>query len=252
MSDGALPPAAWETWLTVASHETGPHGLAAPAAVLRWLQEAAGEHAERLGWGQDALRAEGGAWVLVRQRLHIQTPLHGGQRLRIATWPCGLEGLLYRRDFALWNARGERVAAAASGWVVLDLATRRPRKGHATAALPMLPPLFAEPFSRLTSLRGSASRRRFEAGFMDLDRNRHATHGRLVEWLLESLPGTYLEGHRLVDLEVHYLHEVRYGEVVEAGGVEEAANAFRHNLLRRVDGTEVCRARSRWSRTDQI
>jgi len=87
---------------------------------------------------------------------------------------------------------------------------------------------------------------------MDLDPNGHVTHGRLVEWLLEALPFGFLDRHLLADAEVHYLREANYGEAIESAAVDgDRPGTFRHRLTRLGDGAELCRAHTRWKKTDQ-
>ena len=51
---------------TVRSYQTDLNARMKPSAILEVMQEAAGQHSERLGLGRSALLAKNTAWVLTR------------------------------------------------------------------------------------------------------------------------------------------------------------------------------------------
>ncbi len=61
-----------------------------------------------------------------------------GENLRLTTWPKGLDGVLFIRDFHLSSDRDGPLVDASTGWLLLDSKAYKP---HLPDALPVtLPP----------------------------------------------------------------------------------------------------------------
>ena len=99
-------------------------GEAKLSALLRLLQDFAGEDADRRGCGRAELVKQGCVWVLVKYRLTIGRLPRPDEALTLTTWPiCGRLGL-YPRSFELLDAAGEPLLRAESLWAMMDLHSR--------------------------------------------------------------------------------------------------------------------------------
>ncbi len=97
------------------------------------LQEAAANHAEKLGVGFEALHLQGMLWVLSRLTLEIRRSPRLGEELTVETWPNGAERLFARRQFRVLDSENREIATASSAWLLLAADTLRPLR------LPELP-----------------------------------------------------------------------------------------------------------------
>jgi len=145
----------WRESFPVRAYEAGPTGLASLPALCDWLQEAAGNHAHHLGWAIDTLQSGGLTWVL--SRLHVAVARMPAWRecVTVETWPKGAARAFAVREFRVTDESGAVIVAATSGWLLLDLATRRPvRPPEAVAVLGGQTPqrILDDPFARLPEL----------------------------------------------------------------------------------------------------
>jgi medium-chain acyl-[acyl-carrier-protein] hydrolase len=232
----------------VHSFDTDAFGLLTPAALAGYLQEAAGRSADSLGFGMGHLNERGLAWVLARQRVELDAPIRFGDSLTVETWPSGLDRITALRDFRLWR-EGVEVGRALTTWLVMELATRRPRRPdrilpperHAQTGHVM--PLLVAP---VPALQTPALERRFEVGFADIDALRHVTNASYIGWALEAIEELAWQSQRLVSLDVQFLAETTHGHPILSRSAPDGEGARLHAVVREEDGKELARARTTW------
>lgn len=247
---------AWTQRFAVRSYETEPGGRLSLTGLCNYLQEAAGAHAVDLGISIGDLGRDNLTWVLGRLELRIERMPRWREVVDVTTWPSRLRSLLVLRDFLVESAEREVLARATSTWFVIDLERRRPVRipAHIRGLpLPRRPRALRPDGLRLPRPARVDREERFRVRHRDLDVNAHVNHVRYVEWALDTLPGSFLDGHRLTELDADFRAEVVYGETVRAqaevdGGGEESRVCFR--LLRGADAgdgaDEAARIRTRW------
>jgi acyl-ACP thioesterase len=149
--------------------------------------------------------------------IRIHKPLQWRDQAIVETWPKDIRGLLYLRDFTVKNQADELCATCTSGWLAIDIQSKRPRKvedkfgylfnrlrdRHAMEELPeKLDPLEE----------GERSER--QVTWFDLDVNRHVTSTRYIDWMVDTLPADFLTSHYPILLSINYLKETMMGESV--------------------------------------
>lgn len=242
-------------WFTVYTFQGDEADTATVQGLCEYMQEAAGNHAAALGLSIERLRGEGVAWVLARMRIMPERlpPVHA--RFEVETWPAGVEGLQYRRDFIVRDEAGTVLVKAVSHWVVVSLATRRAGRVPAfiaEAALDSRATAAEDVKFRLPGTGAEHNAGVFRARLADMDRNHHVNNVRYMDWIIESVPGCVRENARLADLELAFKAEAYRNDVIHARtapwaeDAPENAEAFRHSLVREGDGKELVRARSVW------
>ena len=243
------PNSEWRERYQVRAYEVGPRGVVGPWSVCNWLQETAGRHVVRLGWAIPQLAARGQTWVLARLRLELSGELRHGDEAVVTTWTAGASRVYAVREFRVENGRGEAVALATSGWLLVDLASRRPLRPPAEiAALGAgAPRAVTDSFVKLPEAAEAEWSHRVEVGHSTLDVNGHANNVAIVAWLLDALPESATVGRRLRSLEVEFRAEARCGDALIAeAGRPESGGRFAH-ALRSADGQrELARAVSAW------
>ncbi len=244
----AISDTTWTERFRVRADEIDLHGRAAVSAVCNWLQEAAGNHAQALGWGIEQLVAEQLTWVLARLHLRLDRLPSWRDDVAVTTWPAGADRLYAVREFRIEDGSGV-VGVATTGWVLVHLGRRRPvRPPAALAALGRDGPgrALVDRFGPLEPPAAVEHEQRFTVRFGDVDLNRHANNVRLIGWALETLPLEVLD-RPLVELEVDFRAEAPLGATVQAVAelVPGGAVVFRHRLAG-ADGREIVRARSRF------
>jgi len=236
---------------TVHTYETDAGGLARPVALLNYLQDAAGEHAGRLGWSVIDLGKRNMTWVLSRYHVLIHRYPALGARLEVTTWPSGRHGYFALRDFEVSDGAGA-VLSATSSWMVIGL-----EKKQAVKVDDVIGPGYAvekraleDTFATLPVPAARDSEARFRVEMGHLDWNRHVNNAVYVQWALEAVPPEVLLNLRPMDIEVSYRAEALYGEEVISGAQripgEGLEPVFLHQILNAATGAELARLRTRW------
>ncbi|MCC8194597.1 MAG: acyl-ACP thioesterase [Deltaproteobacteria bacterium] len=241
-------------WFTIYTFQEDENGTARVQTLCDYMQEAAGNHAAGLGVSIDRLLEDGVAWVLARMRVVLEGLPSVHERIQVETWPVGVEGLQFRRDFIVRREDGFVLARAVSHWVVVSLETRKVGRMPpfiAAVALDNAATALQDARSKLPEAGPEHETCAFRARLADVDRNRHVNNVRCVEWILESVPEAVRSGMRLSDLEVMFRAESFWKDAVSARtmpreGQGEAERGFIHSLVRKADGRELVRARTFW------
>jgi acyl-ACP thioesterase len=234
---------------TVASWDTDPRGCLAPSALGRYLQESAVRHAERLGFGMEALRQEGLTWVVGALLVRFTRYPRFHDEVVLETWPRGAQGRRALRDFRLLDAEGNELAAVSGTYSIIDLETRHPvtlERFHGRTWREV-PALDRSPH-RLPPLVGTAEATEIPLRWSDLDLLGHVTNTRYLDLALECYRAPFLREHELAELELNFLAEGGYPDVVASrrGPFAGPAPAVDHALTARSSGRDLCRARLTW------
>lgn len=236
----------------VHTYETDTRGLAKTTSLLNYLQDAAGEHAGRLGLSVLDLFKRGMTWVLSRYHIRLHRYPAMGARLEITTWPSGKGGYFATRDFEVADGAGSPVLSATSSWMVLELERKQPLKVDDVIAIPYAVDKRAldDPFDSLPVPSKRQSELGFRVGSADLDWNRHVNNAVYVRWALEAVPAEILDSRRVIELEVSYRAETFYGEevlsAVERLPDDDGGPAFLHQIVNAATGAELTRLRTHW------
>jgi len=253
----------WSETYRVRTFDIDREQKASVQSICRYLFDAAGNHADALGFSVPQLFKKGLTWMLSRFFIEIHSYPHWRDELIIQTWPSGIERFFALRDFIIFNSRKEVVGVATSAWLAIDLKLRRPlpavrlfnnqdrildyRSGKALPA--KLPPVDK-----------SQKEQDFNVRYSDLDLNEHVTSASYIDWLLEIIPAAVRKEKLLTELELNFISEAVYGDSVKAL-VEEQEHTgkverlFNHSLIKKPNdgGTEanhnrreLVRAGTRW------
>lgn len=127
--------------------ECGPDGALRPSSFLRWAQDVAWVHSERLGFGRDWYSERGLAWLVRAVDLAILVAVPTGFEVAVTTRVVGWRHVMARRRTDFVAASGGRVAFAFTDWVMTDDA------GAPTRIPEVFPARFAAPAGSFTPTR---------------------------------------------------------------------------------------------------
>jgi acyl-ACP thioesterase len=171
--------------------------------------------------------------------------------LHVATWPSGTTRVFATREFRLADRDGNELGAATSGWLLVDLESRRPKRPpQAIVELGESSPprTFDDPFARLPEAPATPTPHRVTASFFDLDVNRHVNNVTLIRWAIEAIPAATLASSELAEIEVEFRSEVVAEDAVESNvaATEGPGAEFLHRLVRLADQRDIVLARTAW------
>ena len=169
--------------------ECGPDGFARTSAMLRYTQDVAWVHSERLGFDRAWYAARDLAWVVRAVELAILEPLPLGQSITLTTAVTGLRKVWARRRTEGRTDDGRLGLWVHTDWVITD--TRRGLPGRIPAAFPAafaVPPGGFEPGRvPLPPAPEGAVVHRSLVRPQDLDPMGHVNNAAYVDYLEETL-----------------------------------------------------------------
>lgn len=229
----------YEKTFQVLSTDVGHNRLTRPAAVLRYLQEAAVHQMLTEGPSYRELFEQGRAFLLSRVNLQLYLPLYEYETVTAQTWACAEHGVSFGRSYRL--LRGEDVVAeAVATWALVDVNTGdlvkveesglrygwdEPLPLSARFVLPRVPLM---PVAQRTVL------------YEDVDCNGHLNNTRYPDWLCNVIPD--VDDRRVTGVRIQYAAEAKLGETVTILRGEADDGATHVFETRRADGSCNVRA----------
>jgi medium-chain acyl-[acyl-carrier-protein] hydrolase len=250
-------PARHNLWFTVRASEAGPFGAVKLTSLLNYFQEAASEHAAKLGVSVIDLMKQNLTWVLSRYHIKIFRYPVWGQAVRVTTWPSARHNLFALREFEVADELGNAIASATSSWMLIDLKIKKPvRPAERLGDFPQDPArAIADDFPSLPSPGRTDSEQTFRVRQADLDWNRHANHVVYIEWAVETAPPDVVTRLRPSEIEADFRGQARYGDEI-VSRVEAmppgAGPGLIHQIVRAQDKAELARLRTLWSDASRL
>jgi len=204
--------------------DCGYGGPLSPRSMANFLQETAGEHATRLGFGVEALRERGLTWMLSRMDLRADGLPRAAGALVARTWPSGIERLFALRDIELRadGASGAPFVRGLYAYLVVDIAARRPIRPERffEGDPPVWEPDAGGPRHcveshgfRVPAAAGSVISFAQRAMPRHIDYNGHVNNAHLVDWLADAVPRSRRgAAGSLAALRVEFLAEALEGQ----------------------------------------
>ncbi len=215
------------------------------SAITDLVLAAAGDDADRNGFGVRDLAPQNWTWVLSRFCMELERYPEAYDTLRVHTWVSEIGRMMTTRNFLVLNEKGERLGAAISNWAMLDMSSRRAvdlsaNLNYTWAVVDQPSPI--EMPRRLATPAAFASEMTHRVVYSDLDFNRHTNAIRYLELMVDMLPLEYHEGPHPRRLDVNFLHESRYGDLLTVGMCCDPLQFE----VRGSEGQVICRASMDW------
>ena len=204
----------------VSSQDVDINGIASVTSIMKYMQETACLGHEDHGPTMDELRAEGKAFILSRVALDVYKPLYAQDVITVSSWLNDAHGYGYTRSTVI-ERNGEKIAAMAAYWGVIDLEKRRPIRieeiklgfdgdeDKLEVASPLRLRTNGIDFSELGD---------YKVVYGDCDQNIHLNNTNYPRIYLGFVPN--MLGKRVTQLSVNYLHEARLGSSFKVYGAE--------------------------------
>jgi acyl-CoA thioesterase FadM len=169
--------------------ECGPDAILRASALLRWAQDIAWIHSERLGFGRDWYVERGLAWVVRGLALAIVDPIRMGASVEVTTSVPAFRKVMARRRTEVRAADGTLAAWADTDWVMTDIARGMPTR--VPDLFPTLFPLAEQSFEPTrvapSTIPEVAIRRPITVRPHEVDPMVHANNATYLDWLEEAL-----------------------------------------------------------------
>ncbi len=231
----------------VKSYEVDCHSFLRIVSLMNFLQEAAVESAEALGFGFEKCRDKGVVWVGSNYLIKVERLPKMNEHIVIDTWPA--EGKLWGavRNFLVKDENDNIIIRAISQWVLIDYARRRPV---------MLNKYFPEydfldekvmddDFHKLPLVENPDSIKDILVRYDDIDINNHVNNAVYPLWAGEGLEPDYRMKHTPAEIEVCFKKEALLGERIEVC-TKQTDNESLHTILDKNSGAELADVRFIW------
>ncbi len=184
--------------------------------LLEFVQNAAGDHSDLLGTGQDMLTLRGLFWAVIRHRVQITRLPLAGEKIRLETWPLPTTRTAYPRSAIAYDGQGNECFRSVSLWILMDSQSRAlvlPGKSGVEVTGLLRGSELAAPSSLIPREMGRSTRRTVR--YSDLDFNGHMNNCRYPDWAMDLLPSSFHADHAVREFTLCYMSEVRENEEVD-------------------------------------
>lgn len=206
----------YERIISVTAGDTNRHGRLKASRILWMLQEVAGDHSALLGTDRDSLMRKNLFWAVIRHRVQVSRLPASGEKITVQTWPMPTTRTAFPRSTVAYDEAGNECFRGISLWVLMDAESRAmvlPGKSGVTVNGLLTGSELATPGSM--ALQKAPHQMERTVRYSDLDVNGHMNNCRYLDWVADTLPGTFHEVHRVSEFTVNYLSEAREGETLQ-------------------------------------
>jgi medium-chain acyl-[acyl-carrier-protein] hydrolase len=200
----------------VRSFEVNPEKNINIAGIARKFQELAWEHSSRLKYGYKDLAKRNLHWILTRTEIHIHRALLWTEFIDACTWPSGLDGIFFVRDFEYKDIQGNICISGSSDWLILNDKLRPQIPAHVLPAIPVHhKKALGENPRKIQFDSDMKSVFTTQIRLSDLDPNYHTNNVRYYQWTCDCLAEIGLDENKIQHVEMNFLHECRKGDILE-------------------------------------
>ena len=201
----------YELELTLPLDGFDEHGNLLPGEVLRLFERMAGQHAEVLGVGFEAMLKRNLLWVVTAIRYQLCGELRSGQKVRGITWPLPQTKVGFVREYLICSEDGEVLIKGTSNWATIYADTRQ--LAIASEIYPQgefcSDRNFADRTRRIRDFEADGEERVIRPDASAIDVNGHVNNTRYADFAYRALGGF---GGRIDTFQIDYLREVLCGE----------------------------------------
>lgn len=216
---------------------------ASAASIISYMLNVAGTDAHLKGFGVEALQGHSFTWVLSRLAVEISTQPRQYTDIEIDTWVNEFNRLSSTRNFKM-RIGDEVIAAGVSQWCMLNMETRQAvdmtllKDVYERAMVAEASPIAAPARLRDVEPQISVSR---PVVYSDIDFNRHVNTLRYIDLIFDTLPLELIEKNVGMRLDINFIAEALYGEVLTIGASSEG-NVWQFDISSD-SGKKLCRAK---------
>ena len=231
-------------------HETDVNSKLNLVSLFNYLQDAASEHAETLGFGRDDMLKYNQFWALSRMYAEISVMPVWKESIIVNTYPNGTDKLFALRNYEVSYPDGRHIAFATSSWLILDYSTRRIQRPEAALShFRRHPETQESPLryaSKLEFAEGETTNSDpFKVKISDLDINLHTNNVKYLQWINDSYDIDFIKQNTIYSTEINYLSESFYNDEIFLQTRADSDGYYNHSVMR-TDGKELCRVRFGW------
>lgn len=94
-------------------------------SLLRFLEDVAGIHSEKVGYGASSIDKTKRTWILLSWKVKVLKRAKMNDEVIVETWSRIIEKFYAYRDFKVFDKNGNIIAIATSKWIYMDIENGR-------------------------------------------------------------------------------------------------------------------------------
>lgn len=231
---------------SISSADTDMFARIRMGSLANLLIQSATRSADHLNVGYDSIRQQKLFWVLSRLTIEIYKPMSWYESCIVETWPKDVQKILYIRDFIVRDEKGEETAKATSGWLGIDIDTKRPRTIDSSGN-----PLFTRlkdrnaldisPEKLFPVKDGEVSE--IKTSYYDIDLNGHVTARRYIDWMMDTFEVEFHQNNYPKIVSINYLNEIWPGEIIQITKNRQAEKTYVFEGINKIRNTIAFRGK---------
>jgi len=236
----------------VRSYHMDMLGRATFTAIAGYLQESAGNHAHNMGFGLHQMSKAGLIWVLTRLKIRVHKYPYWSDDLLAETWVVNREKFFSRRDFEIKSAEDKILVSAASGWMLLDIKTKKPQLvDNFPMGIDFFPERLAIPedINKTQELTDIYDQSAYKVIYSDIDVVNHVNNVQYLRIILDAQSNELRKHYHVKSLEINYIAEALLDDdLLILNQKLNDNNHYLHEIRRSSDQKIICRAISLWQK----
>lgn len=199
-------------------------------ALVDFMQETSNEHAGLLGLDFSDPECEGAYyWIVSRAKMHLDVLPQWKERIRLETYPDGVDKLFAVRRFDIYNESDEQIGHIIGYYILLDAKTQRPiRMRNLQGNLQRLE--WAYEGEELPKLKRPEvieheDRRKVRSGEIDI--NQHMNNAHYIRWSTDTLSSDVFREKGIQSIQTNYITSLLEDDEVKiVRGLDEDGNTL--------------------------
>lgn len=229
-------------------------GKLTTANILNLAILASGDQGEELGMGTSEIHAQNIGWVILQYHIDITRRPSVGEEIVITTQADHYNPYFAVRNFWLETPSGEKLVAIRAIFTMIDMEARKmvriPQivmetyKADRVKKIERIP----NPAQLTEAELPDVGHNYYHVRFFDIDHNHHVNNAHYFTWMQDPLGADFLTHNEVVDINIKYESEIRYGsEINSYYKVLPAVDGIVTTLHQiRVEGELMTEAEMKW------
>ncbi len=198
--------------------DIGKDNLIKDTTILEILENVAGEHSDKVGYGVLNIEQTKASWVLLEWKVKtIKRPIYS-EKLIVKTWGRYFQKASTYRDFEIFNSKGELCVIATSKWALIDINTHsimRLTDEIKNLYQPEEKGVFEEEtLSKIEIPENYTNKIEYTIGRKDIDINNHMHNTYYLDLAYETLPKEIYDKRPFNTFRITYKKEIQLGDKV--------------------------------------
>lgn len=212
--------------------DIGKNNLIKNESILEILENVAGEHSSKVGYGVLDIERTSASWILLEWKVKIiKRPIYS-EELKVKTWGRYFQKAYTYRDFEIYNSKGELCVIATSKWALIDINTHtimRLTEDIKNLYKPEEISVFEEEIlSKINIPEEYTNKIEYTVGRKDIDINNHMHNTYYLNLAYEALPEEVYNNGPYNEFRITYKKEITLGDTVNC---QYSMNDNKHTIV---------------------